>query len=584
VWCESAQDPLPRSPAPPAFASQRWYEQDFADEDVRGGTAQDAVFVGEQAASCLCGWSQGALCHVPVACSELEPEAGMLETWLRLCGNTYSSRSDLFDLMYILQTSVFQPTAVASCRDLVPDVVWGLLSPADQFAWFAQDASVSTTVNLKHLATHGPAGVRLGLFAQENRPHSLAAYIQTHDLLHRDPRHPSANYKLRHSVAQPVCASGLPDFLKDDLSGYFRDVLFPMAHSVTQAPVAAYCSTWAVEHTIELAMRQIYGDDVPDELRLQTQAATLWRKRCDIQLKQIGICLLRGVYNLIPDNTQVVPAHCGYALAADHGCLGTFYVTEQCIVRCDAHFYDPCLCAAEVCSDIVFAKATCTTGQLEFNPLMVVQDENILLYSMNWPTTLPANEGGRVRVEELNAQLQQIHANVHLVSFEDVSVLSSMATLIQQMQPADETSVPHSHCDDLLDYFDPAAQHPVGYHPSCACQRNESQMRGFDAWMSVPQDSDWAWAVDPMRQRNMTRYSTGFGAAHIACDAAVYGAYEHQLNNLELTSRWDATAPADAAVPRAARIVSAAEMNTLGVPSGDQFDTPLMPADDSLMM
>jgi len=362
VWCESTQDPLPRRPAPCAFASQRWYEQDFADEAVRGGSARDAVFVGEQAASCLCGWSQGKLCHVPVLCAELQPEAAMLDVWLRLCEQTYSSRADLFDLMHILQTSAFAPAAVASCRDLVPDVVWGLLSPADQFAWFAQDDSLSAQVSLKHLATHGPAGVRLCLFAQKQRPHSLAAYIQEHNLLQRDPRHSSINHPLRHGIRQPVCAAGIRDFLKDDLSGYFRDVLFPMAHSVSQAPVAAYCSTWAVEHTIELAMRQIYGDLVPDELRLQTQAATLWRKRCDIQLKQIGICLLHGVYNLVPENTQVVPAHCGYAVQANHGCLEIFYVTEQCVVRCDAHFYDPCLCAAQECTDIVFAKNSCQAG------------------------------------------------------------------------------------------------------------------------------------------------------------------------------------------------------------------------------
>jgi len=203
---------------------------------------------------------------------------------------------------------------------------------------------------------------------------------------------------------------------------------------------------------------------------------------------------------------------------------------------------------------------------------------------MNWPSTLPANEGGPVRVEELNEQLETIHASVHLVSFDDASVLSSMAALIQQMQQSHEANAPHSHCDDLLDYFDAEAQHPVGYHPSYACRRNETQMRGFDAWMSVPHDSPRAWAVDPMRQRNMTRFSTGFGAAHVACDAAVYGAYEHQLNPLELTSRWDATAPADAAVPRAARIKPEADMTTLGVPSGDQFDTPLVPADGSLLL
>ena len=584
VWCEPVHDPAAHENSSSAFEAQRWYEQDFADEEVRGGTARHAVFPGEVAANCLCGWTKGEQCHMPIVCSALQPELAMMEAWLRLCNATYTSRDDLFDLMHILQTSEYEPAVVATCRDLVPDVVWGLLSPADQFAWYAQDETVPATVNLKHIATHGPAGVRLGLFAQKEHPHSLAAYIKKHDLVRRDPRHPGINRKLRHTVAQPVCASGLRDFLKEDLTQYFRDVLFPMAHSVSQAPVAAYCSTWAVERTIELAMRQIYGLETPDEMRVQAQTATLWRKRCDIQLKQIGICLLRGVYDLVPVESQVVPTSCGFQIEAAHGCHEIFYVTAGCIIRCDAHFYDPCLCSPQQCTDIRFSKDTCSTGQLAFNAVTTVTDERILLYSMNWPTSLPANEGGSVRVEEMNALLVKIHASVHLVSFDDATMLPRMAALIVSQQPSDETSVPHSHCDDLLDYFDAQAQHPVGYHPTCACLREETDMRGFNSWMSVPHDTSRAWAVDPVRMRNMTEYSTSFGASHLACDAAVYGAYAHQLNGLDLTSRWDETAVADAAVPRAARIVHEADMSTRGTPSGNQFDTALVPADDTALM
>jgi len=351
VWCESPLPPTPRADAPDAFAPTTWYEQDFAEERVRGGTALDAMFAGELARTCLCGWTLGGACHVPVACAALEPAAAMRETWARLCNSTYAAREDLFDLMHILQTAQYASEAVASCRDLMPDVVvWGLLSPADQRAWFALDTAVPARVDLKHLATHGPAGVRLGLFAQRERPHSLAAYIQTHGLLRRDPRHPSANYRRRHTIAQPVCAAGLRDFLRADLSGYFRDVLFPMAHSVSQAPVAAYCWTWAVERSIKLAMRQIFGGATPDALREQTKTAALWRRRCDIQLKQIGICNLRGVYDLAPADAHVVPVHCGFSVHAAHGFAGVFYVTQQCVVRCGAHYYDPCLCAPQLCS------------------------------------------------------------------------------------------------------------------------------------------------------------------------------------------------------------------------------------------
>ena len=63
-----------------SFCAQRWYEQDFGEKLVRGGTALHAVFVGEQAIRCLCSWALGDACHVPIPCSALEPGVGMRET------------------------------------------------------------------------------------------------------------------------------------------------------------------------------------------------------------------------------------------------------------------------------------------------------------------------------------------------------------------------------------------------------------------------------------------------------------------------------------------------------------------------
>jgi len=580
VWCEQRTDPSPRSAPGPAFAAQEWRGHAFGAEHVRASTLASTVFVGELSSACLCGWEHGGLCHIPIACDRLAAPAEQHSRWMELCSRgNYSVRGDLFDLMHLLQTSVYDLSELETCRDLVPDVVWGLLSPADHKAWYAGDTTAPPAVDLKHIATHGPAGVRLGLFAREGAENSLAAYIKTHGLLARDPRHPVVNHRLKHTIAQPVCQAGLAAFLRDDLSEYFQDVLFPMAHSVSDAPAAAYCSTWAIERTVELAMRQIYRGDTPDALLQQTQTVGLWRKRCDTQLKQIGICVLRGVYDLVPDGVQAPPGHCAFAVSASHGCTGVFYVTAQCVVRCDAEFYDPCLCSTEQCASITFAKATCSAGRLAFNPSTAVTDEATRLFSLDWPAQVPANEISDARSEELDALLGRIRLALPLVTFDDDTVMQSMSALITATEPGSETSVPHSHCDDLLDYFDEDAQHPVGYHPTCACRRSETRMRGFDSWMSEPSDLGHAWAVDPVRMRNMTQYSTSYGSAHLVCDAAVYGAYDHQLNGLDLVSRWDADAPADPAIPRAAPVVHEQDMTTEGEASGDQFDTPLVPAE-----
>ena len=68
----------------------------------------------------------------------------------------------------------------------------------------------------------------------------------------------------------------------------------------------------------------------------------------------------------------------------------------------------------------------------------------------------------------------------------------------------------NSQCDDLHDYW-PDAQHPVGYHPTTACRRNETFTRGFAAWMS--RDVEGQNFVDPMRFRNATRASQVFRRA-----------------------------------------------------------------------
>ena len=578
VWCETSSDPTAQARTGSAFEQRTWHEQHFAADTIRADLLKDVVSVGNMMGSCLCGWSVGdpPVCAVPLACADVTPIPSMASSWQVLCNEgSYTTRAELFDFMHILQTSEYDTVVLSSCIDLVPSVVWGLLNPEQQYDWFQQLTSTVPEVDLKHAAVYGPSGVRLGLIGRTEN--SLANYIKQHNLLKSHTAHSPFNLQYKHTIAQPVCDATLADFLKDDLTVYFKDVLFPMAHSVDDAPAAAYCSKWAVEYAIEQAMFQIYKRrDVP-VLQQQSQTVLLWRKRCDIQLKQLGICLLRGVFDLYPPDSQRKPEGCSFVLPTDHGCSSLFYVTSKCIIRCDEDFYDPCLCSSASCDSIVFKKTECVPGKLAFNPKTDVTDEATILYSMNWPDKIPANEA--FSHKELDSLLLQIQNNAHLVTFNDTAMLARMADLIVQRKTNDETAPPHAHCDDLLDYLDSEAQHPVGYHPTTACKRTETNMRGFDSWMSAPVDGERAWAVDPLRLRNMTQYSTSFGYAHLVCDAAAYGAFDHQLNAFDSESRWDQNVAADPAVPRKPPTAPEADI-MYGVASGNQFDTPLS-ADDS---
>jgi hypothetical protein len=106
---------------------------------------------------------------------------------------------------------------------------------------------------------------------------------------------------------------------------------------------------------------------------------------------------------------------------------------------------------------------------------------------------------------------------------------------------ADEEELPHSYGDNLFDHW-PNVKHPVGYHPTCACTRARTNMRGFTSWMSS--GDDYAWSIDPSRVRNMTQFSSAFGSSHLVCDAAVYGV-GYEMNNLQMQSKWNPNARAD---------------------------------------
>ena len=104
-------------------------------------------------------------------------------------------------------------------------------------------------------------------------------------------------------------------------------------------------------------------------------------------------------------------------------------------------------------------------------------------------------------------------------------------------------------------------------------------MRGFDSWMSTGV-SGADWTVDPVRLRNMTLYSTTYGASHLICDASVYGAYGHELNPFYISTRWNENQKVDPAVPVTnPRDDNIDNMRFRGTPSKSGMDTSIVSED-----
>ncbi len=104
-----------------------------------------------------------------------------------------------------------------------------------------------------------------------------------------------------------MCKGTLRENLGEDLRRYFPDVFVPMAHAVQIVPAVEYCARWALEHSMWYVLRRVSDTSVLPQgtLDRQDSAARLWRARCAAQMHEVGLCALRGVYDIVPNVTEL---------------------------------------------------------------------------------------------------------------------------------------------------------------------------------------------------------------------------------------------------------------------------------------
>jgi hypothetical protein len=546
VWCEEhtmRAVPPKRAATHPA----QWNGLNLTQGAVAAPTADELLYVGRLGSTCVCGWVRtDASCFVPPElCAGAQNSS---ERWQEICTlGSYSTPSDAMLVRRVLFSGGAYPPA---CGENQASTVWGLLDTAQQKQWYDGSAA-SWNVSLHEVAAHGPAGVRLGMLTEasplSSMPEAPAA----------DPAR-ALNAQFDHTVAQPFCRSSQERLFVEDLTRYFRDVLFPMAHAVHEAPSKLICGRWVVEYALFVALEKMSGPTAPAVVE-QRAVEERWRDRCTYQLEIVGMCTLRDVYAYVPRKRQSTD-HCKFSMAPD-ACV-TFFVTDACLVVCDGEAYDPCMCSEDQCQ-VVFSKHTCANGRRS-----VLSSSRLEMSSLHWPQTVwPANAQHQATLESTLAALKQ---DTHPITFEE-----GFFDYVRQQATHSDGDVPDAFCDDLIDYMDPDAQHPAGYHPTCACDRSETNMRGFDAWMSTSQNSEHAHSIDPVRMRNMSAYSTAFGAAHLTCDATAYMSGVARPHSMHMQSKWSPKARADASMPILPDASSEEGMTSFGAPSYDPHDTPL---------
>ena len=554
VWCEAGG--TEREETETAQVPEEWHGMVFKQGSIDAPAAAEVLYVAHVAKACPCAWTSGGMCLLsPDVCNSVYA-AEDPNRWAALCSaGTYNSSADIMFVRSVLETA---GVSLPACREYQPSTVWGLLDSTQQYNWYNGQRE-RWNVSLQEIATSGPGGVRLSdLLAAAPRDFDAEMFLR----LERHKDHGIWNAQFGHTIAQPLCNGTYRDSLRSNLSEYFMDVLFPMAHSVHEAPSQAICGRWVTEYALYAFLSNVSGP-ADAAVEVQRLSEELWRKRCLLQLEQIGICNLRNVFHIAP-STHQSHAHCPFSVVGQQDCA-PFYVTDACLVMCGGAIYDPCMCTEQPDCNFTFSAQSCASGVVLMPP-----SSSLDLASLHWPRVAWPDAGSQALLDHVLAN-QSVHGIPFVLDDEMTAYVLFQANKL-------EGGTPDAFCDDTLDYLLPEARHPVGYHPTCACTRERTNVRGFTSWMSS--GDDYAWSIDPARVRNMTQFSSAFGSSHLVCDAAVYGA-GYEMSSLQMQSKWNPSARADPAVPIAADFASEASMSEVGGMSGDAWDTPHVPAAQS---
>lgn len=508
-------------------------------------------------------------CAPPNIPSDIDVPEALSTAWQAIkTQGYYTTRAELFTVLEVMQASN-DPAVYAQCQ--APSVTWGLLDRAQQYAWFEGTLNTQlASVSLQDIATHGPSGVRLHMFKEVQ---GLATSMHSNVLSEPDPSNPAHNFVHKHSIAQPYCDSNKDQLFTDDLSAHFQDVLFPMAHTVRVSPVSAYCSAWAVEHAIYHTLLEKLGT-VDERTTQQLAIESTTRRRCQIQLEQIGICALRGVYEMPPSDADATPS-CQWT-AADVSAIACIasWTLPNCLYACKntgvaVKFYDPLVSVAT---------------PLNFDPSTLASNPAVMLQSLHWPLEIAEDEAESATAA---ATLSLVASTITKSKSEGVDTSALLGQLYSEIQAHDTLITEgvfanNEFCNDLVDWWPGDAQHPVGYHPTTAATKHKTHVRGFDSWMSgyTGSTDNTDYAIDS-RMRNSTKASRFFGAGNLVCDAQTYGRFMRRPKSQYLETQWSRESQFDPAVPGAAQVPSS--WNTIGLNAEKRADhVPLLHAWEEL--
>ena len=107
--------------------------------------------------------------------------------------------------------------------------------------------------------------------------------------------------------------------------------------------------------------------------------------------------------------------------------------------------------------------------------------EEVLLYSMHWPTSMPQDEVENeddAELKKLNNNLTEINSLRAEFTFESEQLHKDIAKLVVDHDTNKNEGDTDVFCTDLFDYYEGSEQHPIGYHPTRSFDMKHTNLRG----------------------------------------------------------------------------------------------------------
>lgn len=464
-----------------------------------------ALKVGGHDVDCYCGWWFNAThCQVPSdVCARLVLLVGSTAVQAACNGGRIATQAQLL---------VWMPALIGleggwkgwQCPSMWISDHWGIMT--DHNAWLKGSSDVSQVQD--RVLRNGTSGLRVG---------SLD-WLKLNAINYINPAE-------RTQSVQPLqCDLSPPQALVD----HFVDDLFPAAQGVRHSAAVGACLRFSIE-LARLSAYQAAGLVVA--AADQSSVVGLWRKRCEMKLRQVAFCQVYGVYDIksvVPDGT------CPFSVSVAFN--GQYTLTPSCLAIYNGKVYDPCLCDATFCSTtntrFSFYNMPDSCTVLHVRDLVLDAGLGLPVWPATSTTSVPAplaRSSFMAKVLYGAGNVANNLASTHWASAEGESNFQ--------------------YCDVVVDWWPDSWKHPVGYHVTMPC--TGAAPRTFDAaWTALKVGTQIKMMYEQSALRNRTMQTNVYGAAGV-CRTHNYGMPMKTLNTMRFCTQADNRA-VDPSVPGSA--------------------------------